>query len=166
MQFPSHFSWPAFLYRELCPEPSVTLLARDNSAITAAMTLMLAIGTAGIEAANSCFWNVKLKANMLICLINTTLESMQQWGWAVSVTMLLSGARGRKTHYCMKAIQSPARCPRGRWWDTCPGLGLGETTSAFCRRLWMAVLAQWGAKNRPFEIWYFAVECNQSSLHI
>lgn len=89
------------------------------------MTLMLAIGTAGIGVANSCFWNVKLKANRLICLINIPLESMQQWERVVSVTMLRSGARGRKTHYCMKAIW-------GSWRETrVLHLGWGRNNACF-----------------------------------
>lgn len=49
---------------KLCPEPSVTLLAGDNGAITAAMIAndtMLAIGTAGIEVAQQLFLNSKIK---------------------------------------------------------------------------------------------------------
>lgn len=90
---------------------------------------MLAIGTAGIGVANSCFWNVKLKANRLICLINIPLESMQQWEGVVSVTMLRSGARGRKTHYCTKAVW-------GSWQKTrVLRLGWGRTNTCFSQEM-------------------------------
>lgn len=74
---------------------------------------MLAIGTAGIEVAQQLFLKCKLKANMLICLINITLESMQRWDQVVGEAMLLSGVRGRKTHYCAEAICDLARWPCG-----------------------------------------------------
>lgn len=50
---------------------------------------------------------------MLICLINITVESMQRWDQVVSETMLLSGVRGRKTHYCAEAICSLTHWPCG-----------------------------------------------------
>lgn len=119
------------------------------------MTLMLAIGTAGIEVATQLFVKCKLKANTLICLINITLESMQPWDQVVQRPCYCQVFEEGKHIIVLRLSATPltGHVVHSERHASTAWAG-GGITSAFCRTPWVVALAQRGARVRAFEILY------------
>lgn len=92
---------------------------------------------------------------MLICLINITLESMQQWDQVVVRPCYRQVLEEGKHIIALSLSVAPlaGHAVHSERHVSTAWAG-GGISSAFCRRPWMAVLAQCGTRVRAFEILY------------